>query len=249
MSDETKGTFTPIHRTLPDPNEPDWTPPEDIPSEEEIKKIIMIGSNAFEDGIVERESDQDFSKPRDEVDGRLRDILGAIERRIADLNKQGAYLFQASNYAAAAEKAERGKVLSRFIEKLRALQMEWTSIVEPENSSGRPPSTGKLSTTSGHKRSAPKKLVVTFDDGTTICEGSSSVTFAQCIERIGVEKIKSLGLERYGLPLLSAVKSEKYSSVQIGDMHLITHFNAEDKRAILRSIGRLIGISLNVSIE
>jgi hypothetical protein len=248
MSDETKGTFTPIHRTLPDPSEPDWAPPEDIPSEEEIKSIL-IRSHALEDGVVERESGQDFPKPTDEVDAKLRDILVAIESRIADLNKQGAYLFQASNYTAAAEKAERGKVLSRFIEKLRAIQMEWTSIAEPANSSGRPTSTGKLPTTSGHKRSAPKKLVVTFDDGTTIREGSSSETFALCIEKIGVEKIKGLGLERYGLPLLSAMKSEKYSSAQIGDLYLITHFNAEDKRAILRSIGELIGISLNVSIE
>ncbi|WP_143710502.1 hypothetical protein [Tabrizicola sp. TH137] len=127
--------------------------------------------------------------------------------------------------------------------------MEWTSILDPAHSSGRSPSTEKLPPTPGHKRSAPKKLVVTFDDGTTICEGSSSETFALCIAKIGVEKIKDLGLERYGLPLVSTTKSEKYSSAQIGNLHLITHFNAEDKRAILRSIGELIGISLDVSIE
>ncbi|WP_143710454.1 hypothetical protein [Tabrizicola sp. TH137] len=103
MSDETKGTFTPLHRTLPDPNELDWTPPEDIPSEEEINKTIVNRLRAFEDGVFEKESYRDLSKPRDAVDAKLRDILGAIESRIAELNKQGAYLFQASNYAAAAE--------------------------------------------------------------------------------------------------------------------------------------------------
>ena len=249
MSGDAKGTFTPVHQILPDPNEPDWVPPEDIPSKEEIKAANHATISQDDSSAMDNYGSKRHPMPTDEISASLRGMLSTLESHIADLNHQGADLFKASSYAAAAEIAEKGKTLTCYLEKVQALHVEWVSIARSVGPSINVQAKSKSSNLSNPRRRSPKKLIVTFDDGTIISENFSKDTFSECVSKIGVLKVQSLGITRLGLPLVSSTKPEKYTSSLIDDLYVVNSFNALDIKSILREINELTGINMEVSIE
>jgi len=105
--------------------------------------------------------------------------------------------------------------------------------------------------TYSHKRtSTRKKLKVTFSDGTEICLSNVANTMVEVIRKIGFEKVKSLGIEMYGCPLVShtKLKEDKYGwSTAEPNMHIFTHSNTNKKVAQLREIND--GLTLGLIIE
>lgn len=92
-----------------------------------------------------------------------------------------------------------------------------------------------------------KKLKVTFPDGTEICLSKASDTMVETIRKIGFEKVKSLGIEMYGCPLVSnkKMREDKYGwSTAKPNMFIFTHSNTNKKISQLHEINDALSLGL-----
>jgi hypothetical protein len=94
-------------------------------------------------------------------------------------------------------------------------------------------------------------LRVTFPDGTMIAEPSGTRTFVKCIEHIGLQRVRGLGLTLCKVPLVSNTQDWKYNSAQIpveDGLYVMTHSNTKQKAQILEKISDQLHLGLKVEI-
>lgn len=92
-------------------------------------------------------------------------------------------------------------------------------------------------------------LRVTFPDGTIIADKKAKVTFAETIKRIGLMKVRNLGMSFCHVPIVSNTLDKKYSQAQIpvGDgLYVMTHSSTHDKKKQLDKISQALNIRLKV---
>lgn len=92
-------------------------------------------------------------------------------------------------------------------------------------------------------------LRVTFPDGTVIADKKAKITFAETIKRIGLMKVRNLGISFCHVPLVSNTLDKKYGSAQIpvGDgLYVMTHSSTHDKKKQLDKISQGLGLRLKV---
>lgn len=239
-----KGTFSPTRGVIPDPNEPDWIPPTDIPTEEEIEHSQVIDSGSPSSFVVPSANRKARLVGGDSISQALVAILGDLEKEIRRLNAEGADLFGRSQYVEAAKTAENGKLLQIFRDKVLGLKSEWLSV---GSAKARGASIQSAQAMGNSTRRVPKKLTVVFDDGEIIEEDTAARTFAKCISRIGVERIKSLGTLLNGRPLLLETAGRDRSPVD--GYFFDTRTTAQEKRKLLATIGEVTGVGLKVMIS
>jgi hypothetical protein len=242
------GTFSPLHEVKPNPEESDWAPPTDLPVAEEISRSMTTGSEDLED--ADFPTDQILDRPvgKDKVSTALAIILGELEGESRRLNAEGADLFGQSRYLEAAIRAEEGKKLQDFRQKVIDLRAAWLSV----GKSGGLREFHVLSATpadagSGRRAGVRRKFSVVFEDGDVIMEGTAVGTFAKCISRIGVERVKELDLRSVGLPLLLDDAGKDRWPVE--GYYVDTRTTAEQKRELLRVISERTGVRLEVVIS
>ncbi len=100
-------------------------------------------------------------------------------------------------------------------------------------------------------RAAGTMLRVTFPDGTMIAEPSGTRTFVKCIEHIGLQRVRGLGLTLCKVPLVSNTQDWKYNSAQIpveDGLYVMTHSNTKQKAQILEKISDQLHLGLKVEI-
>lgn len=108
----------------------------------------------------------------------------------------------------------------------------------------------------GGKRTKPVKrmnrktiLRVTFPDGTVIQDKKAKVTFAEVIKRIGLMRVRNLGISFCGVPIVSNTLDSKYGKDQIpvgNGLYVMTHSSTSDKRKQLDNISDNLNIGLKV---
>ena len=92
-------------------------------------------------------------------------------------------------------------------------------------------------------------LRVTFPTGTVIEEAKAKTTFAKTIQRIGLMRVRSLGITFCGVPIVSNTLDRKYGKAQIsmGDgLYVMTHSNTHDKKKQLCRISKELNLGLKV---
>lgn len=234
MSDNPRGTFTPVHGVLPNPSEPDWDEPNDL------------GLDGNESLSIDTLTEQGEIPAADQLTSALQTIKDALDQKIESLNKRGAELFRESKYAEAQKKAEQGKTLAHFKSKAEDLQKDWLflrkdifldeEVKDYENQSGT------------RKRKAPQKLVVHFENEDRIFENSAAETFSKAIAKIGITRVEGLGIKRLNHPLVSLSPPDKYQSNFVDGHYIVTHFSTEDKRRLLMEIGERLGVSVQADL-
>lgn len=103
----------------------------------------------------------------------------------------------------------------------------------------------------GYIRSARELLRVTFPDGTVLCDNSTTVTYAQTIEKIGPDAVAALGIEYCKTPLLSKEYSDNknYKTVQRevgGGWLLFTQGSTATKMLLLMNISNQLNLGLKI---
>ena len=111
-----------------------------------------------------------------------------------------------------------------------------------------------------HKVLGPKKtkgtkapatrLRVTFGDGTVIEEPKAAETFQKFVMKVGVDKVRSVGIIRNKIPLVSNTLDSKYQSQQreVADgWYLVTCTTTPSKKKDMEKIASALG--LNVKVE
>ena len=102
----------------------------------------------------------------------------------------------------------------------------------------------------GGGKAPPKKLRVTFPDGTVILENKAVDTFVKSIQCIGLKRVSELrSVRQYGHPLVSTQKNEKSGNVRELDGYFIeTRSSTEKKASHIRNIARAFRIELSVDV-
>jgi hypothetical protein len=101
------------------------------------------------------------------------------------------------------------------------------------------------------ERNSRSKLRITFSDGTVFCDTSATRTMMQAIEHIGIEKVKSLGMESCHIPLISNQIVPKYKEwlKPIGDgYYLMTQSNTDQKFLQLTAIKNQLNLDFNIEM-
>jgi hypothetical protein len=94
----------------------------------------------------------------------------------------------------------------------------------------------------------PKTLIkVTFADNTSIYEKKASETFVKVIEKIGLDKIKPLGLTLNGVPLIDNQKNPNYQQYEVKKgVFVMIHSDTKNKISRLREISDRLNLNLKV---
>lgn len=100
------------------------------------------------------------------------------------------------------------------------------------------------------RRKSPRKsLVVTIDDGKVISGRTAAETFVQAIVRMGVDRVKGLGIEVNREPLVSDSQSQKYNTAEIDGKYIMTHSSTAQKKDLLERIADELDVIISVDIS
>ena len=100
------------------------------------------------------------------------------------------------------------------------------------------------------ERVNPKTILrVTFPDGTVIEDSKAKITFTKTIQKIGLMRVRNLGIAFCGVPIVSNTLDKKYGRAQVpveGGLYVMTHSSTHDKKKQLDKIATTLGLELKV---
>jgi hypothetical protein len=100
-------------------------------------------------------------------------------------------------------------------------------------------------------KSAKTNLRVTFRDGTFIENRFAKYTLLEVIQKVGVERVRAIGIVQYGVPLISNTIDNVYGNAQVDiadGWYLITHSSTGQKRQQIEKISEALNLDLKVEI-
>lgn len=95
------------------------------------------------------------------------------------------------------------------------------------------------------------RLRVTMPDGSTIEYKAAKDTFVEVIQKIGVERVRPIGLKFCKVPIVSNTRDVKYGNAQVpveGGWLILTHSSTYDKKKQLDIIAKKLYLNLKVEI-
>ena len=96
---------------------------------------------------------------------------------------------------------------------------------------------------------AKSVLRVTFPDGTVMEDKKAKITFTRTIQKIGLMRVRNLGIAFCGVPIVSNTLDKKYGKTQVpveGGLYVLTHSSTHDKKKVLDRISQELGLRLIV---
>lgn len=95
------------------------------------------------------------------------------------------------------------------------------------------------------------RLKITFADGTVIQERNAAETFVAFVRKVGVERVRSLGLKQCKIPLVSNTIDKKYGDKQkpLGNgWYLMTNTSTQSKLKDIEAIAKAFDIKVKVDV-
>ena len=93
-----------------------------------------------------------------------------------------------------------------------------------------------------------KRLVVIMPNGEEINHNVAAATFAEVIEKLEIERVRSLERIVSGISLISTSKHPVYDQRQSGRYYIMTNTDTETKGKLLEEIAAALGETLNIEI-
>lgn len=261
------GSFSPVYTTAPNPEEADWVPPSDLPTELEIQIARSKESSA---GLGSQETNslgQSFPATnltrktketkgirrqmhKDRIGPALWKIIEVLEMEIETLNAEGASLFSRSQYEDASRFAELGSKMQTFHHRISEIRSDWIEFMGAAPMLGEADDRETTRDQNDARRKSPRKsLVVTIDDGKVISGRTAAETFVQAIVGMGVDRVEGLGIEVNREPLVSDSQSKKYNTAEIDGKYIMTHSSTAQKKDLLERIADELGVIISVDIS
>ena len=91
-------------------------------------------------------------------------------------------------------------------------------------------------------------LLVTMPNGEKVNHKVSATTFAEVIEKLGIEQVKSLGCKLNATPLISTSNHPLYDQRKSGRYYIMTHSDTNTKKRLLEKIAADLPKPLKVEI-
>lgn len=172
-----------------------------------------------------------------------------LEAAVEELNSEGAELFRESRYEEASNLTNRGTTLHEFCLRVEKLSAEWADQFAVDTISDETEQEQQTARTILSASKASKtRLLVVFPDGTKIAEASAAQTLAKVLERIGLEKIASLGILVNRENIVSSYPSKKYNETPIGRYFVKTHSSTNQKKKNLEEISSSLNLGLQIFV-
>lgn len=99
---------------------------------------------------------------------------------------------------------------------------------------------------------APKtRLRVTMPDGSQIEHKAAKDTFVEVIRKIGIDRVRPIGLKFCKVPIVSNTRDAKYGKAQVpveGGWLILTHSSTNDKKKQLDKIVKALHLNITVEI-
>lgn len=95
------------------------------------------------------------------------------------------------------------------------------------------------------------RLKITFADGTVLQERNAAETFVVFVRKVGIERVRSLGLKQSKIPLVSNTIDKKYGDKQkpLGNgWYLMTNTSTKSKLKDIEYIAKAFNIRIKVDI-
>ena len=89
-------------------------------------------------------------------------------------------------------------------------------------------------------------VTVVMVDGEQICRPKVSKTLVEAIERIGIEKVKSLEIEHCRIPIITTFNHPTYTQVRSGGYFIMTNSNTDKKIEQLEEIKDRLNLNIEV---
>lgn len=109
-----------------------------------------------------------------------------------------------------------------------------------------------LLTNDVRQRAKRKRLKVSFPDGTVLCDVSATLTMIMAIEKIGIERVASLGMENCHVPLVSRTVDPRYAEwtkPMSGGWHLMAQGDTGQKYRQLKSIALQLSVDVVIKMD
>lgn len=114
------------------------------------------------------------------------------------------------------------------------------------------PETNKVENDTLEYSSSPdtkkEKIKVTFPDKAIIYSEKVVDTFVKTILKIGIEKVKDLGILVSNIPLIDTRKHPKYTMFNTGNYYIMVHTSTKHKYSILNNINRKLNLGLKIEL-
>ncbi len=98
------------------------------------------------------------------------------------------------------------------------------------------------------RRRSRRHLVVTIPNGEKIDHNVAAATFAEVIEKLGIERVKNLERIVSGISLISTSKHPKYDQRKSRQYYIMTNIDTKIKKRLLEEIASELGEPLKVEI-
>lgn len=153
-------------------------------------------------------------------------------------------------YADAEDLITKGKALQAFLDKVRALEMEWTSsfaaTVDAEPADPVIEETARK-ILSGSKASKTA-LLVRFPNGDVLAKEKAADTLVEVIQHAGMEQVEAIGIMVNGENIVSRTPSKKYYEARVPPYFIKTHSSTAQKKRNIEQISEALNLGLNVEI-
>ncbi len=92
------------------------------------------------------------------------------------------------------------------------------------------------------------RLRVVMPNGEVLAHRKAKDTLCAFIQRVGLERVRQLGLKCTRIPLVATAKDPQRSQQQVGNYYISTCSSTEAKRRLIEKIAQLLAIPVSVSV-
>lgn len=183
---------------------------------------------------------------RDGVSVAFEMIVEEIESVEAQLNREGASAFHQSRYKDADRLSATGKKLGEFRGKLEALGKEWNAGIDIQTRE--PVKVEPGYHIAPHVKGPRTNLRITLENGRVIQRPTAAKAMTDAIEAMGVEKVKALGVNINGVPLVGTERDPKYGQTPLGRYLVCTHSSTKSKKENLENVAKRLNQEIKVEV-
>ncbi len=185
---------------------------------------------------------------KDSVAAAFKLVMEELDKANQEITKQITQASMNADYEKGQVLLDRGKNLKAFQTRVNALRQEWIDgidILEDPPEDDPPPKIYR-------PPNAPQtKLRVTFPYGERIERNSARNTFVETIQKIGIDKVRKLGLHGNGVPLIDSAPrrdGKTFAQQKIQGWYICLYSGTRKKKEQLDEIAQHLGIRLKVEI-
>ncbi len=182
---------------------------------------------------------------KDSVAAAFKLVIEELDKSYQEITKQITQAYANADFKKGQVLADRGKSLKAFQTRVNALRQEWIDgigILEDPPEDDPPPYKPPAGQT---------RLRVTFPNGERIERDSARNTFVETIQKIGIDKVRKLGLRGNGVPLIDSAPrrdGKTFAQQKIQGWYICIYSSTLKKKEQLDEIARRLRIRLKVEI-